>query len=75
LSNSVLTLRGECIPKTRMRGDEGEKVDGEKEEEKGDRRECTSTLDSSGAPIFHCIKSRMRSYLLMTPKAYERTDI
>ena len=51
----------------RMRGDEGEK-----EEMKGER---TSTLDSSGPPTFHCTKSRMRSYLLITPKAYGRTDI
>ena len=63
LPNSVLALRGECIPKMRMRGDEDEKV-----EVKGESREHTSTHYSSGEPTFHCTKSRMRSYLLMTPK-------
>jgi len=54
-----------------MRGDESAKVEGEKDEAKGER---TFTHYSSGAPTFHCSKSRMRSYLLMTRRTYGRTD-
>jgi len=56
----------------RVRGNEGAKVEGEKEG--CENRERTSTRHASGPPTVQCTKSRMRSYLLMTPKAYGRTD-
>jgi len=55
----------------RMRGDEGAKVEGEKEEVKGERTERTSTHYSSGTPTFYCTKLRMRSYLYT--KAFGRS--
>jgi len=61
--------------KMRVRGDEGAKVEGEKEGcESRAQRERTSTRHASGPPTYHCTKSRMRSYLLKTPKAFGRTD-